>query len=106
MMKLFKHKDTMPTEEYNKESNKLIEEISKIKKKKEELGGNCSTSKLATDRLTEIEQYINSLKLGQEFNDEVFTCFVEQIVVRNRYELEFHFKMGIKKTIKEKRTSP
>lgn len=37
MMKLFKHKDTMPTEEYNKESNKLIEEISKINKKKEEL---------------------------------------------------------------------
>ena len=32
MMKLFKHKDTMPTEEYNKESNKLIEEISKINK--------------------------------------------------------------------------
>mgnify|MGYP003294633129 CR=1 FL=1 len=58
-------------------------------------------NELAKARLSEIGKYMDSIKLGEEFNGDIFTSLIDQIVVRNRYELEFHFKIGIKKTVKE-----
>ena len=50
--------------------------------------------------MEEIEEYLKSINPTTEFNDEIFTSLEDQVVVRNRYELEFQFKIGLKKTYK------
>ena len=39
--------------------------------------------------MDEIEDYLKSINPTTEFSDEMFTSLVDQVVVRNRYELEF-----------------
>ena len=47
---------------------------------------------LAKNRIEEIGKLVNDHI--DEFDNELFTKLVEHIVIRNRYDLEFHFKTG------------
>lgn len=49
----------------------------------------------AKSRLEEIEKIINSEISG--FGNDTFTNLVDEVIIRNGYEIEFKFKCGINK---------
>lgn len=86
----------------DEEHNLVIvpEEAEIVKVEQEKLQTAQGLALINKRRMGEIEEYLKSINPTTEFSDEMFISLVDQVVVRNRYELEFQFKIGLKKTYK------
>ena len=102
MMEIYKRKTRgeISTEDYNKQATDIATQINSLKVEQEKLQTAQGLALINKRRMEEIEEYLKSINPTTEFNDEIFTSLVDQVVVRNRYELEFQFKIGLKKTYK------
>ena len=78
----------------------IATQINSLKVEQEKLQTAQGLALINKKRMDEIEDYLKSINSTTEFSDEMFTSLVDQVVVRNRYELEFQFKIGLKKTYK------
>ena len=101
-MDIYKRKTRgeISTEDYNKQATDIATQINSLKVEQEKLQTAQGLALINKKRMDEIEDYLKSINPTTESSDEMFTSLVDQVVVRNRYELEFQFKIGLKKTYK------
>jgi len=63
------------------------------------LESETNTARINKRRVDEILGFLEGINTTTEFDDEIFKTVVEQIIVRDESTLEFHFKVGIVKSI-------
>ena len=101
MMAIFKKKNNgeISIEEYQKKATEIATEINELREKKDNVDQRQCLATMNKNRLKEIEECLSNINPDKEFNDEVFASLIDHIVVKNRYDLEFNFKIGIVKTV-------
>lgn len=85
--------------EYNRRGSEIEIQINSLNHKKEALTERECTSKMETQRLNKITEVLNESGSDTEFDGEIFKTLIDTVVVKDRYTLEFHFKVGIMETI-------
>ena len=91
-------------EEYSERGNTLATEIDRLTAEKTALESETNTARINKRRLDEILEFIEGINPTTEFDAEIFKTVVEEIIVRDESTLEFHFKVGIVKSITVDRT--
>lgn len=99
-----KRKGIVSDEEYAERGNTLATEIDRLTAEKTALESETNTARINKRRLDEILEFIEGINPTAEFDAEVFKTVVEEIIVRDESTLEFHFKVGIVKSITVDRT--
>jgi site-specific DNA recombinase len=85
---------------YNKGNNELLQEAERIQRQRESLSRFISCDNVNLHEVSELLQYVTKIEMLNDFDGELFTRFVERILVYSRTEIGFELKCGI--TLKER----
>jgi hypothetical protein len=85
---------------YNKGNNELLQEAERIQRQKESLSRFINSDNINLHEVSELLQYATKSEMLDDFDGELFTRFVERILVYSRTEIGFELKCGI--TLKER----
>lgn len=85
---------------YKKSNNELLREAERIQRQKESISRllNCDNRNL--NEVSELLQYATKAAMHKKFGGELFTRFVERVLVYSRTEIGFELKCGM--TLKER----
>ncbi len=83
---------------YNSESHDLLLEEQKLKSRREELMNNIGGDKTKVRELQALMDFTSKGEMLTEFDEELFTAFVENIIVQSREEITFRLKCGMNLT--------
>lgn len=81
---------------YNSASHNLMVEEQELKDRKEELMNNIGGDKTKVRELQALMDFTSKGEMLTEFDEELFTAFVENIIVQSREEITFRLKCGLK----------
>ena len=81
---------------YTQEFNELVVEGEKLQAQKDSITYSASSELEHIERTKDLLEYVEKAELFTVFDGELFERFVEKIVVKNRTELEFNMKCGLK----------
>lgn len=81
---------------YNSASQNLMVEEQELKDRKEELMNNIGGDKTKVRELQTLMDFTSKGEMLTEFDEELFTAFVEKIIVQSRDEITFRLKCGLK----------
>jgi hypothetical protein len=84
---------------YNKSKNELLQEAERIRRQKESITKFLNSDFQNLNEVSALLQYTSRASMLKEFDGELFTRFVERILVYSRTEIGFELKCGI--TLKE-----
>jgi DNA invertase Pin-like site-specific DNA recombinase len=85
---------------YNKSNNELLREAEGLRRQKESLVRFLSNDSQHLSEVSALLQYATKAAMLSNFDRDVFTRFVERIIVYSRTEIGFELKCGI--TLKER----
>ena len=85
---------------YNKGNNELLQEAERIQRQKESISRFINSDNINLHEVSELLQYATKAAMLKGFDGELFTRFVERILVCSRTEIGFELKCGI--TLKER----
>ena len=85
---------------YNKGNNELLQEAERIQRQKESISRFINSDNINLHEVSELLQYATKAAMLKGFDGELFTRFVERILVYSRTEIGFELKCGI--TLKER----
>ena len=85
---------------YNKGNNELLQETERIQRQKESISRFINSDNINLHEVSELLQYATKATMLKGFDGELFTRFVERILVYCRTEIGFELKCGI--TLKER----
>ena len=85
---------------YNKGSNELLQEAARIQRQRESISRFINSDNINLHEVSELLQYTTKAEMLKDFDGELFTRFVERILVYSRTEIGFQLKCGI--TLKER----
>lgn len=85
-------------EEYNQKGSEVSEKIEGLQKEREELQTKADATRLVTRRFQDISDCLDQVNFTTEFDGEMFTNIVEDVIVKED-SLQFNFKVGIVKTV-------
>jgi len=85
---------------YNKGNNELLQEAERIQRQKESIARFINSDNINLHEVSELLQYATKATMLKGFDGELFTRFVERILVYSRTEIGFELKCGI--TLKER----
>ena len=85
---------------YKKGNNELIQEAERIQRQKESLLRFLNSDSKNQSEVSAILQYATKAAMLKGFDNDIFGCFVERIIVYSRTEIGFELKCGI--TLKER----
>ena len=80
---------------YNSASQNLMVEEQELKDRKEELMNNIGGDKTKVRELQALMDFTSKGEMLTEFDEELFTAFVEKIIVQSREEITFRLKCGL-----------
>ena len=80
---------------YNSASQNLMVEEQELKDRKEELMNNIGGDKTKVRELQTLMDFTSKGETLTEFDEELFTAFVEKIIVQSREEITFRLKCGL-----------
>lgn len=80
---------------YNAASQNLMVEEQELKDRKEELMNNIGGDKTKVRELQALMDFTSKGEMLTEFDEELFTAFVENIIVQTREEITFRLKCGL-----------
>ncbi len=80
---------------YNSASHNLMVEEQELKERKEELMNNIGGDKMKVRELQVLMDFTSKGEMLTEFDEELFTAFVENIIVQSREEITFRLKCGL-----------
>lgn len=80
---------------YNSASHNLMVEEQELKDRKEELMNNIGGDKTKVRELQALMDFTSKGEMLTEFDEELFTAFVENIIVQSREEITFRLKCGL-----------
>ena len=80
---------------YNAASQNLMVEEQELKDRKEELMNNIGGDKTKVRELQALMDFTSKGEMLTEFDEELFTAFVENIIVQSREEITFRLKCGL-----------
>ena len=81
---------------YNSASQNLMVEEQELKDRKEELMNNIGGDKTKVRELQTLMDFTSKGEMLTEFDEKLFTAFVEKIIVQSRDEITFRLKCGLK----------
>lgn len=84
---------------YKKSKNELLQEAERIRRQKESITKFLNSDFQNLNEVSALLQYTSRASMLKEFDGELFTRFVERILVYSRTEIGFELKCGI--TLKE-----
>lgn len=93
-------KDYLEPAVFKKGNNELLQEAERIKRQKESISRFINSDNINLHEVGELLQYATKSQMLKCFDDELFTRFVERIIVYSRSEIGFKLKCGI--TLKER----
>lgn len=85
---------------FNKGNNELLQEAERIQRQKESISRFINSDNINLHEVSELLQYATKSEMLNNFDGELFTRFVERILVYSRTEIGFELKCGI--TLKER----
>lgn len=85
---------------YNKGNNELLQEAERIQRQKESISRFINSDNINLHEVSDLLQYATKAAMLKGFDGELFTRFVERILVCSRTEIGFELKCGI--TLKER----
>jgi len=85
--------------EYQKEGSKISGRIDALRKEKESIETTITSNNLSKQRLNEIIKAVELSKPTDEFDEEIFKRLVDVVIMKDRYNATFKFKIGIERTI-------
>lgn len=85
---------------YKKSKNELLQEAERIRRQKESVTKFLNSDFKNLSEVGALLQYTSRASMLKEFDGELFTRFVERILVYSRTEIGFELKCGI--TLKER----
>ncbi len=85
---------------YNKGNNELLQEAERIQRQKESISRFINSDNINLHEVSELLQYATKAAMLKGFDGELFTRFIERILVYSRTEIGFQLKCGI--TLKER----
>ena len=93
-----KREGAISFEKYAEEASHIADKIEALETEKSELEKKGEERLVATKRINDIIQVLNELTPTDEFNGEMFTRLVEEVIILDR-TATFVFKAGINKKI-------
>lgn len=81
---------------FNKEKNTLMAEAKALQVEKEQLSRNINSYRKQAKEADKLLKYLSKEYFTQEFDDEIFLEFVEEIIVFSRDKVVFSLRCGIK----------
>ena len=93
-------KDYLEPAVFKKGNNELLQEAERIKRQKKSISRFINSDNINLHEVGELLQYATKSQMLKCFDDELFTRFVERIIVYSRSEIGFKLKCGI--TLKER----
>ena len=85
---------------YNKSNNELLREAEGLRRQKESVVRFLSNDSQHLSEVSALLQYATKAAMLSNFDRDIFTRFVERIIVYSRTEIGFELKCGI--TLKER----
>ncbi len=85
---------------YKKSHNELLQEAERIQRQKESISRFINSDNINLHEVSELLQYATKAPMLKGFDGELFTRFVERILVYSRTEIGFELKCGI--TLRER----
>ena len=89
---------------FNKESNELAAEAEALRQEKEGLMRSVNGDMVKIEELQRLLRFTSKGTMMTEFDDEIFSSFVERITVLSRKEVVFEWKCGL--SLKERLVEP
>lgn len=80
---------------YKKSNNNLLQEAERLKRQKESINRLLESGNQHLSEVSELLQYATKATMLTRFQEEVFTRFVERVVVYSRSEIGFELKCGL-----------
>jgi len=80
---------------FNKGNNELLQEAERIQRQKESISRFINSDNINLHEVSELLQYATKSEMLNNFDGELFTRFVERILVYSRTEIGFELKCGI-----------
>ena len=80
---------------YNKENNELLTEADNLRKEADTIYANLTGNSSRINSVTELIRFAVKSDMQSEYNDELFTQFVDRIIVYSRNEVGFELKCGL-----------
>lgn len=98
MIQLYKDKSLMKIteEEYSNRGTIVKARMDLLRKDQQTLETTINKTTLNKFKAQELLNQLEIITNINEFDDEIFKSLVEGITIRNRYDVEFNFKVGIK----------
>ena len=83
---------------FNQENSALLKEGNRLQAEKEQLGSSINSYMKQTEEAMKLLKALPNNKEIKEFDDNLFTEFVNKITVISREDVMFHLKCGLKLT--------
>ena len=80
---------------YNKENNELLTEADNLRKEADMIYANLTGNSSRINSVKELMRFADKSDMQVEYNDELFTQFVDRIIVYSRNEVGFELKCGL-----------
>ena len=80
---------------YNRENNGLLAQCEELRSKMETLKKSQTTDAVKTAETEKLLKFVEKAVMQTEWNEELFTQFVEKVMVYSRNEIGFVLKCGL-----------
>lgn len=97
MIQLYKNKSLriITEEEYSKRGTIVKARMDLLRKDQQALETTINKTTLDKSKAQKLLNQLDKIICIETFDDEIFKSLVEGITIRNRYDIEFNFKVGI-----------
>lgn len=85
-------------ENYRRHATRITTQINSLLKRSEIITAESNKTMLDQFKAKELFEVIDSMNSTDHFDEDVFRRLVDKITIRNRFEVTFHFKIGIDKS--------
>lgn len=104
MLEIHKKKirDEISPEEYDNKAKLIATVIEQLNKEKTSLETQAVSTRMSNKRVEDILEFLGEIDPTATFDADLFRALVENVLIRQNNEIEFNFKVGIRRSYKLK----